>query len=125
MKEVLFFLTISIGFFACEKKAVEGNVVEGRWKLTEYLADPGDGSGKWMPANSDNPSYIEFKGGGSLVFTPLNVYGSDHYQIVNDSLMIFLRGVEKFQFRYQLSGKMLILYPPCIEQCGSKYIKVD
>ncbi len=109
----------------CKKSSnVENSNLIGKWKLTESLADPGDGSGTWQMADPSNPQYLEFKNDGRLIFSPTGMYDSDHYQVSSDSTMIFLRGRESFPMRYHLSENMLCLFPPCIEGCGLKYISV-
>ncbi len=120
------FLFIAILFVApaCKKNNAENSSLIGKWKLTEYLADPGNGSGTWQPADPLHPEYLEFKKDGILIFSANNIYNPDHYQITSDSTMIFIRSVENFPIRYHLYGNQLSLYPPCIEACGERYISV-
>jgi hypothetical protein len=109
----------------CKKNSsVEDGGLIGKWKLTESYADPGDGSGTWHMADPSNPQYLEFRDDGRLIFSPADMYDSDHYQVTSDSTMNFIRGSESFPMRYHLSENMLSLFPPCIEGCGLKYISV-
>lgn len=126
MKKVFLIVIVFFAVTGCEKSArVSNNSLIGKWKLSESHADPGNGSGTWQLADPLNPSYLEFKNDGTLVFSPYNIYNSDRYQVTSDSTMIFFRGSESFNFRYTFSKTTLSLYPPCIEACGSRYIAVQ
>lgn len=128
----IFFLSTIFSFLACQKnqtaqqKIANGLNIERKWKLTESLADPGDGSGIWTQANPVNPSFVEFKKDGNVIFTPADQYGTNHrYKLLSDSTMIFFRDAEQFNYSYKLSDNELTLYPPCIEACGLKYRAVN
>jgi hypothetical protein len=126
MKKVFLLAAVLFSVAACERaKPVVNNNLIGKWKLSESLADPGDGSGTWRVADPLHPSYLEFKNDGTLSFSPYNIYNSDRYQIISDSTMIFFRGSESFNMRYKFSKTLLSLYAPCIEACGSRYIPVQ
>jgi hypothetical protein len=126
MKKVFLFAALMCSVTACKKNIqVDNSSIVGKWKLSEYLADPGDGSGTWQPADPLHPGYLEFKKDGTLSISPNNIYNSDHYQLISDSTMIFIRGSENFPMRYHFSKTLLTLYPPCIEACGERYIAVQ
>ena len=127
----LFVVAMLVCVIACNKKngatagkRADGSIV-GKWKLTESLADPGDGSGVWTAADPVNPVYLEFKEDNSLIFTPSGIYNSDHYRILSDSTILFLRDTDQLQLRYKLLENKLTLTPPCYEPCGQKYIAVE
>ena len=125
MKKVFFLAAVICFVTGCKKNIqVENSSLAGKWKLQEYLADPGDGSGTWQAADPLHPGYLEFKKDGTLIFSPNNIYNSDHYQLTSDSTMIFLRGSDNFPMRYHFSETLLTLYPPCIEPCGERYIAI-
>lgn len=126
MKKIILLAIVVFSVTACKKNArSENSSIVGKWKLSESLADPGDGSGTWQAADPLHPRYLEFKKDGTLSISPNNIYNADHYQLTSDSTMIFLRGAENFPFRYHFSETILILYPPCDEPCGEKYIAVQ
>jgi len=115
---------ISLAVLACGKKnaAVENESIVGKWRLTETLADPGDGSGKWQPADPLNPSYLEFRSDGSLGSSP---QGSvTQYKLLSDSTLLYYTDTGPLQLRYTLTKTALGLYPPCIEACGMHYVAV-
>ena len=119
---------------ACSKENNEiidvlGNpkVLVGKWKLTESLNDPGDGSGKWTKVSGSNVNYVEFKADGQL-----SGYGDYKTYTVKDStILTFTKadGVTYQDQRYQLQNGMLSMSPAgpiwCIEPCGLRYKKVQ
>ena len=123
MKKVALLILVVFAFSAC-KKDIKNSELIGKWKLIESLADPGDGRGTWQPSDPSNPKYIEFLKDGTLMFTPSGQYDSERYEITSDSTMTFFRGSGNSTMRYHMSGNLLTLNSPCIEACGSKYIKV-
>ncbi|HXB28919.1 MAG TPA: hypothetical protein VNW49_03820 [Puia sp.] len=124
MKNFILLAAILISSVACRKTDTQtGNTsIIGKWELSEYLADPGDKSGTWHPADSSNPSYIEFKADSTFVSTPYSINSWDHYQLTSDSSVIFFRGSEQFINWYHISNTSLTLFGGCIETCGERYI---
>lgn len=124
MKKIVLLIAAFFSLVACEKIATktENNSIVGKWKLSEYLADPGDGSGTWQPAASSNPSYLEFKEDGRLIVSPSSVYSWDHYQLASDSTIILFRGTDQFIRSYHFSKTLLTLSGGCIEACSERYI---
>ena len=61
-----YFLTIAIFFLtftSCDKdENATTNSLEGTWKLTEILADPGDGSGTFNPISSNKKLIFDNNG---------------------------------------------------------------
>ena len=113
---------------SCSKSSSSGNnnSIEGKWKLIESLADPGDGSGKWQPADPSHPLYIDFTPDGRLVSTS-GFSGYDRYQLNADSTRIILKkstGTEQLEVFYTLENPILTINPPCIEPCGLRYTRV-
>ncbi len=102
---------------ACNKILSKSGLI-GKWKLTEYLADPGDGSGKWTPAQQ--PTTIEFTESGQV---RENNKISASYKILSDSVLEWTSATAKVNTYYKIDGNQLYLHPPCIEACGEKYIR--
>ena len=124
MKNFILLTAILFSLAAC-KKIVSQNSnssLIGKWQLSEYLADPGDGSGTWHSAASMNPSYLEFKDDGTLNVTPYSVNNWDHYQLTSDSTITFLRGSDQFIRWYHYSKTLLTISGGCIEACEERYI---
>lgn len=101
-------------------------VLVGKWKLSETLSDPGDGSGKWTKA-SGKSSYIEFKANGEL-----GSYGDyQTYAVKDSSILKFTEadGLKYQNYSYELKDGKLSMSPAgpiwCIEACGARYIKVE
>lgn len=110
-------------FFACEKDEKLTTPLQGEWRLTETLADPGDGSGEWQTASKDSVTYIIFNEDGSL---ETNLSSKMERYKIKDSvyLEIVLTDQENpIPYRYQIDKKNLILNPPCIEACGLRFVK--
>lgn len=88
MKKLLFFSILL--FLSCSKAADKETVKDlrfsGKWILTETLADPGDGSGKWIKV--DRPGYyvIKFNPDSSIATNiPGRFETAIKYFIKNDS----------------------------------------
>ena len=101
-------------------------VLVGKWKLSETLSDPGDGSAKWKKASGS--SYIEFRANGELG----NSYGDyKTYAVKDSSILKFTEadGVKYQNYSYELKDGKLSMSPAgpiwCIEACGARYVKVE
>ena len=127
MKKVIFYFAVLIFASACKKSTTPTvhNGITGKWKVSAYLADPGDGSGDWQPADPSVPGYLEFKENGSLIITPLSLNNFDHYELTSDSTLNFKKGSASFQRRYRLSTTLLTITGGCDEACGTWYIPVQ
>ena len=124
MKNIIVITSILLSLVACKKDITQfsnGNIV-GKWKLSESRNDIGNGIMNWQPADSLNPSYLEFKEDGTLTILPYNVYSADHFQVTSDSTIIFMRGSEKFNRGYHYTKSLLHLYGGCIETCEERLI---
>ena len=130
------YLIAAILFFAaCAKENGEiidvfGNpaVLIGKWKLSETLADPGDGSGEWKKVGKKFEAFIEFKANGAIAGNALGDYST--YSVRDSSVIAVTKadGVTYQNYAYQLKDGKLNLSPAgpimCIEACGSRYVKV-
>jgi len=126
MRKLLLSGILMLSIMACRKRSatVENESIVGKWKLTESLADPGDGSGKWQPADPAHPSFIEFKADGSLSDTPVSPYAASRYKVTSDSTLLFYRAADTLQERYHFEKTRLTIIPPCYEACGLHYVAV-
>ncbi len=133
----LFVLTVFI--FSCSSNndsQTEDTELLGKWKLTEQLADPGDGSGVFVEINSYR--VIEFFSDDTVVVNGdlchmssevgsqnsgnfLELIDNEYYDgeiIPNDC------NLNGWKIFYLLEENSLILWYPCIEGCGQKFIKI-
>ena len=125
MRNFILVAAVLFSLVACKKTATQfsNSSIVGKWKLSEYQADPGDGSETWHSTASLNPSYLEFKEDGTLSVSPYSLSSWDHFQVTSDSTIIFFRGSDQFTRAYHFSKTLLSLYNRgCIEACGERYI---
>jgi len=115
---ILIFIILSLT--ACEKFGSD-NSITGKWKLSETLADPGDGSGKWQSFNG-NKTYLILNSDGSI--TGSGDTSFKQYRIVDDRMIefVFQNGTTTTRM-YKLSGNSLEISGGCFEACGSRYKK--
>jgi hypothetical protein len=120
-KLALILLAITTFFYiACKKESSKESTIYGKWKLTETLADPGDGSGKYMPVKGA-AKYVVLEESGKISGEAFPEAIS--FKIV-DSIRLeitFKDRKEPASFRYKVSGSILEINPPCIEQCGLRF----
>ncbi|HEY4323745.1 MAG TPA: hypothetical protein VGN20_07155 [Mucilaginibacter sp.] len=111
---------------ACHKDAVKAGdtSLTGKWKLVESLADPGDGSGKWMPAASSTE--LDLNTDGTMGGTTFPTYVS---YVVKDSVTLTFSQQDKTiqNYRYKISHDTLSMSPAgpimCFEACGIRFKK--
>ena len=121
------FLLLSVLFSSCSQEEGPGieSAITGKWKLIEFLSDPGDGSGVFQPATIDKTitffSDLTFESSSSMC--NLNDGGSQGYY--DPETMIITPENCTFQITYKLENSKLILYYPCKEPCAEKYEKVE
>lgn len=111
-------LSVMLAISCSKTKEGAGNDIAGTWKLTEYLADPGDGSGTWQKARTNN--YVTFRADSTVEG---NVYPeAKRYSIVSDSTIRFIRNDSLSQlYFYTLYKSSLTIRGGCFEACGSRF----
>lgn len=137
IKKICLFLFTSVLLISCSKnnnENYEDPQLIGKWKLIEQLIDPGDGSGIFKKVESNKT--IEFLANGTVVsngtlcdmninseyetigayFTPENYLKPNNENECNFPDL-------KISFEFQNSN--LILWFPCIEGCGQKFVKIE
>ena len=116
-------MAIFICFNSCKKNQENDGPGEiyGRWKLTETLADIGNGKGKYIKVKENKYLIISRTGEiEGVVFPDLTTF-----KIV-DSVTIAVTSKTyngAAPYRYKVTANTLTLNPPCIESCGLKFIK--
>src|SRR4051812_23907892 len=109
----LFLLFVLIACTKSSNKALSSLI--GRWKLTETLVDPGDGSGTWMPATTNY--IIQFNNDSTAYENPVNPYRNiNKYSITNDStLTLFYSNGTSQSLYFKIQDNTLTLTGGCIE----------
>jgi hypothetical protein len=128
MKKILFCVLVLFSAGACKKSSTSptvNNSIVGKWKMTEYFFDTGDGNAKFRPVDPLNISYIEFKADGSMIMTPNDLYSANHYEITSDSTMDLGVDPEKYSLHYELSPGMLTIHGPCYVPCAQRFVPSD
>lgn len=130
MKKAIAVLMILGIFISCKKNSetVTPTLV-GKWKLVEILSDPGDGSGTYHSVSSNKT--LEFKSdstvisNGSLCSFDVDAQnpGTGTYTLSDNTMSSSGCGDLPLKIRFEISGSTLIVYYPCIEACGAKFIK--
>jgi len=103
--------------------------ISGKWQLIEILVDPGDGSGTFSPVTDGK--IIEFKEDNTV--TNLDSPFSCNSPDVNLPIIATYSEKDKkirfsdcpnFSLGVEIKNDNLLIYPPCIEPCASKYKKI-
>lgn len=94
----------------------------GTWKLTESLADPGDGSGKYKPVTGPT-KYMTFDANGKVT-GDANPNVTSYKILDYEKIEFTTLQNSSITYRYKIIGNQLELNPPCIEGCGLKFIRM-
>jgi hypothetical protein len=130
MKNFFLFILI-IGFVSsCNKndEISSSSDLEGRWKLSEIFADPGNGSGTFQSVTSnktlvfDNNGNVTSNGIICDMSSGTNLSSSGTYSLINGKINSSL--CPNINIQFELNNNTLLLIYPCIEPCKSKYIRV-
>jgi hypothetical protein len=120
---------------SCEDKQIEPTNFQGNWKLSEVLADPGDGSGTFQPVDNDD-TILLFE---NLTFTTnFNLcsqmsqsqaksgeYDTTNMVFIVDDCNLSNGSKTKYSFELNDLNQLILYYPMCIEPCASKFIKIS
>ena len=132
MKKILT-LVFAILLYSCsdtDNKTTDSALI-GKWKLTEILMDPGDGSGTFHPVNSKKITEFHSDGtitsNGSICMASVetNVPGSGTYSLADSTIHSAdcAKGLP-LNTTFKMSGASLIISYPCDEPCREKYLKI-
>ncbi|WP_353719799.1 hypothetical protein [Dyadobacter sp. 676] len=111
----------------------ENNALIGKWKITEYLGDPGDGSGTYHPVEATMAHTIEFKENGEFVEEKGQGQSSvpmfNAYKILDDKRLEMIpidkKAPSHIWFYSDLSASKVTISYGCIEACSGKYVAVE
>lgn len=124
MKHTYLFL-ILLTLFACETEdeQILYSELSGTWILSEVLADPGDGSGQFMPVDSDET--LSFDGRTVTISSAFcgNVTTAPYSLETNTISPSCTSGTREFQFEY-FDNELILYHDLCIEGCASKYRRI-
>lgn len=117
---------------ADENEIIEGPLTPvGTWKISEVLADPGDGSGTFQPTDSQQTIAIHEDGRFTANFTfcyedsfsQLQYTGTVDYE--NNLLISDHCENRSFTFQYLDLDDAFFIILPCIEPCMEKYERIS
>lgn len=113
---------LSTLFFGCKKSTEGSGELYGKWKLTETLNDPGDGSGKYMKVKGDAKYLIlnhsgKIEGDATPDLLTFKIVDSVRIEVTSKNY------TQPFTYLYKATAKTLTLNPPCIEGCGLRFIR--
>jgi len=125
-------LVVAILFFSCSEpddKTTDSTLI-GKWKLTEILMDPGDGSGTFHPVSSNKMTEFHSDGtitsNGSICMASgeTNFPGSGTYSLMDSTIHSTncAKGLP-LNTTFKMAGSSLIISYPCDEPCREKYLK--
>lgn len=136
MKRLIKYLFLCLIIFSCSDdngRKSESSEFLGKWKLTQTLFDPGDGSGVFVDVDSNDNREIEFSNNGNVISnyslcldnpTPGNsftapYFADEDYIIPNDCFPV------GYNIEYRIQGENLILSYPCVEGCLFKFVRIE
>lgn len=130
MKNALCGLLFLIVATACDTYSNADTSLEGTWKLTAMLADPGDGSGTFRNVVSDKT--ITFFTDGTLTsngeicdFSIEAINPSTGTYSFSDSRISSANcNNASFGYTYVQTGNVLVISYPCIEACQARFRKL-
>jgi hypothetical protein len=119
-------ILLVFAFTACstQKTSTTTPSLVGKWKLTQTLADIGDGKATWAEVSKDSVLISEFKSDGSITGNAMP--GTTHYAIADSAHlnMTIEHNADPIDYRYKISKDSLLLNPPCREACGMRFVRV-
>ena len=126
--KVLGSLALIITFFicSCEKEEQGNSNLLGKWKLVQTYMSIG-GPLIYTDAPTENPTYLELKKNGGLVYSNTDYIG---YSVKDSVTVSFIKKDKTSQnFHFRIDNGILDLSPAgpifCIEGCGSRFKKLD
>ena len=129
-------LAAVVFFAACSKNNMDiidvyadPSILTGKWKLSETMADPGDGSQEWKKVPNESNDYIVFGEDGKLSGNTFKEYSN--YAVQDSTILKFTKpdGVTYQNYSFKLQAGTLSMSPAgpimCIEACGIRFKKIE
>ena len=124
-------LLLNLLLFSCSSDDDSSGII-GQWKLSQILADPGDGSGVFTDIDSDKTiTFFEdgtFSSNGNICFfEPFNDRDTNGTYSLQDQELIPINcdSFAQIIWDIKLERNGLIIYYLCIEACAEKYEKIN
>ncbi len=134
MKNLIFLLFTTLLIGSCDTSDDPGNIldfeIEGTWRLTEVLADPGDGSGTFQSVSSSKTITFDANGGftsnGTVcdlsITSMVNTSGT--YNSINQTINGNCSTTNS-PISYDIIGSALEITYSCFEPCMTRYRKTN
>lgn len=127
-------ILLALFLISCRQDLDETNII-GTWKLTAQLSDPGDGSGKFLPVNSNRT--VTFKKNGTYVSNGSFCYMNTEANQNSDGTYVYSSAEKTLNTicvttgftlppvnKINIENGNLIVYYDCIEPCAQKFTKI-
>ena len=127
---ILYILLIFIALTACVKKENHTNLTVEKWHLVEQLLDPGDGSGVFVPVESEKiielSSDSSFLSNGSMCsMTSASNEPSTGFYSSTEFIPDNCSNQGMLTILYEINDDEMILRYQCFEACAQKYTKIN
>lgn len=132
MKRLFIIILVFVVITSCKKTDENKNTdLIGKWKMTEVLMDPGDGSGTFHSVGSNKT--LEFfadgtiTSNGSLCTNSIETNFPDTGTFsLSDSTITSTQCYDDLplKIRFLHKGEVLTIWYPCIEPCGARFRKM-
>ena len=132
MNKIIILLFALAIIASCKKSDENKNTgLIGKWKMTDVLMDPGDGSGTFQPISTSK--YIEFRSNGTLYSNgslvsnsgEVIVADSGTYDLADSSFSSYQIFIDlPYKMHFIQEGNILTISYPCIEPCRAKFRKM-
>jgi hypothetical protein len=131
----LFVILLVCGALACRKsndgdEVVTRQDIVGKWKLTEYYRDIGNGMGEWVPTDPNDIEIVQFEADGKFLHNEnFSIRdGIDRYSIIeqNKVALYSSSGSDTVIYFFKQDKKNeLIFNPVCREfSCMKKHVRM-
>ncbi|MFD0860728.1 hypothetical protein ACFQ1M_00800 [Sungkyunkwania multivorans] len=130
MKNSLLAISLLISALLSYSCSDDDNAQElvSKWKLTEQLADPGDGSGEFEPVSIDRTLSFYADGtvtsDGDLCVLFLTNENSSSGTYTSEHILPANCVSSDYRIVYEIENDELLLYFPCFEPCVQKYRRI-
>ena len=107
------------------------DMIQGKWKLTQYYRDNSDGTGQWVPSDTANVQIVEFKSNEKFTHNDNFVIQEtiDQYEFTNphEILLYSSHASDSAKYFYdQDNFSELIFNPICTEfGCMRKFERIQ
>lgn len=130
MKRILIFFSFTYILLSCSNDDdTKANVqLIGNWKLIEILSDPGDGTGTFVPVQSNKK--IEFKTDG-IITTNLSLCDPYSDELINsgtysnNTITTNCENPNIASINFEIQGQFLILNYISVEGYSQKFKKIN